>query len=68
MKLSSTQMALMSRLLDEVVDAQGRNGRLENLKLARGDPARPLCDCAAAIGARTVPGCNLGRAAQAYVW
>jgi hypothetical protein len=25
MKFSSTQMALMSRLLDEVVDAQGRN-------------------------------------------
>jgi hypothetical protein len=68
MKFSSTQMALMSRLLDEVVDAQGRNRWLENFKLARGDPARPLCECAAAIGARTVLGCNVGRAAQHYVW
>ena len=68
MKFSSTQMALMSRLLDEVVDAQRRNRLLENFKLARGDPARPLYGCAAAIGARTVPECNVGRAAQPYVW
>jgi hypothetical protein len=35
MKFSSTQIALMSRLLDEVVDAHARNRWLENFKLAR---------------------------------
>jgi hypothetical protein len=30
MKFSSTQIALMSRLLDEVIDALGRNRWLEN--------------------------------------
>jgi hypothetical protein len=68
MKFSSTQIALMSRLLDEVVDAHGRNRWLKNFKLARGNPARRLRGCAAAIGARTPPGCNVGRAAQHHVW
>jgi hypothetical protein len=67
MKFSSTQMAPMSGLLDEVVDAEGQIRWLENFKLARADSARPLCKCATAIGARSVPGCNVGRAAQYYV-
>ena len=66
MKLSSTQIALMSRLLDEALlpDAEGRRRWLENLTPAHREIAQALREGAAAIGAQTVLGSSVDQAAQ----